>query len=696
MGGLYAQVGTPAVPHSHHGWKLTTHGTIRVLLVFVEVAYEDPAKGGPAGGNAEWPSGQLPVWKDEVFDPFPLPMPRGEVTRYYHDISLGRFQVLGDYIDTIITIHESEVGPHRNGHATGSMAAKAMNLHRSELRTKHGFSVADFDLWKRSAGEGMPKEPGPDDPHRFDHVMFISRNGALHPNTGSTDGSSPGRIYGYESDSQSRFGSGGGLPFEILKHEFNHLLLGGNNFHSGGGNAAGFKSFLNCVQGGWSMMGAASSSLLTCTAWDRDRLGWVPEGAQHRIRARDPGGREVDGDLDPMAGDTGVFILRDMVTTGDALRIRMPFIAEGRYPQWLWVENHQGHQRNGSPTDRFHWEWSDRCIAPIEPGLFMVMQIEREQKEGIGVYEGNADYLRPIPANGSWDFRLRGDTIRKACPFNGASIPFHMDDAAANPLTGNHEQELPVFDRNGDGLVQRGEHWVPGTRVRNGREEAQGVFFGRPEHAFRMNGKRKLGMGTNPSSANILTLVATGTRPSFGRDAPNVRTIHLNGISVELLAMNEKGDATVRVRNDDTLIDEDVRWCADTIVLSPLRGRDGNSLTLSPRCTLLLDRSGTPTRTHAPDPVNGEIWFSGVTRLFVEPGAHILVDERATLELERGSELYLRPGSHLRFGRKARLKIHDGSHILVHDMDQLKGAAKTFRKHRKAGRIAVHQGYVAQ
>ena len=56
------------------------------------------------------------------------------------------------------------------------------------------------------------------------------------------------------------------LPFEILKHEFNHLLLGGNNFHSGGGNAPMFQSYFMSLQGGWSMMGAANSSLLTACA----------------------------------------------------------------------------------------------------------------------------------------------------------------------------------------------------------------------------------------------------------------------------------------------------------------------------------------------------------------------------------------------------------------------------------------------
>ncbi|MBK9539820.1 MAG: hypothetical protein IPO12_13910 [Flavobacteriales bacterium] len=56
-------------------------------------------------------------------------------------------------------------------------------------------------------------------------------------------------------------------------------------------------------------------------------------------------------------------MLRDLVTSGDALRIRMPFLPE-EHQQWLWVENHQTYALNGSPTDRFHWEDTNNpCIA---------------------------------------------------------------------------------------------------------------------------------------------------------------------------------------------------------------------------------------------------------------------------------------------------------------------------------------------
>jgi hypothetical protein len=681
-----AQADRP-LQESRHGWYLSPHGTIRVLVLFAEIEYDrQPEKDPQPGGSGHWPKGRLPQWKDDLFDPQPYPVPQATISRYYHDISLGKYTVLGDYLDAMLTLKESEYGSLSDGHGINRHAIKEANK-LGALRTRHGSTIADLDLWKRGGRPGMPKEQGPDDPHSYDHVMVILRNSTLTHGQGSVDQGSSGELFGYGSDSQSRFGAMNGLPFEILKHEFNHMLLGGNNFHSGGGNAAQFQSFFICLQGGWSMMGAASSSLLTCTGWDRDRLGWMPDDAKHRIRARDTRGGEVNADLDPVAGDTGLFVLRDFVTTGDALRIRMPFLPPDAYQQWLWVENHLGHQRNGSPTDRFHWELEDPCVAPIEAGLFMTMQVDRDDRQGTNIFGGHADYLRPVPANGNFDLSLRGDTLHGSCPFGGTTFPFRMEDRWANPLTGNHELELPVYDRDGDGRLQRSEHYVPRARVRRGRIEADGVFYGRPEHAFRMTGNRKLGMATNPSSANMLTLVSRGTVDSHKRGLPNVRVIHLNGIAVELVDVAANGDATVRVRNNDVVIDRDVRWCADSIVLPPLRGAASPALVLAPKRTLLLDRSRTPTRIDAPEVAGGRTWFSETTAFTVLPGASMDLGRRSVLELRNGSVLHLMPGAGMRLGPKARLKLDATSRIHVHSGALLEGPPKLVTKLEKQGRL---------
>jgi hypothetical protein len=683
---LHAQPDSTNIPNSENGSSLSPHGTIRVLVLYCEIDYDkNPGKDPQPGSADHWTKGQLPAWKDDLFDPQPKPLPTATITRYYHDISLGDFVVLGDYIDQELVLKESEYPEVSSAHSIGVAAVKEANK-MGALRTHHGLKLEDFDLWTDGGKPGLPKVNQPDNPHRYDHVMVIARNSGLTHGQGSTDPGSPGKLFGYESDTQSRFGGMNALPFEILKHEFNHLLLGGNNFHSGGGNAAQFDSYTLCIQGGWSMMGAASSSLLTCSGWDRDRLGWKPSGAPHRINAHDQSEQYVNGDLDPIAGDTGLFILKDFVTSGDALRIRMPFLKEGSYPQWLWVENHQTYSHNGSPTDRFHWEGTNNpCISPALPGLYMVMQIDRETKRGKDIYGGNADYLHVLTASGHFDLQLTGDTIHDKCPFGGQANAYRR--VSSNPLTGNSEQELIAYDRNGDGTVERSEHFVPNVAMLPSGPSNNARFFGRPEHAFTPGGNRVLNMSSNPSSANMLTLTCNNKRELNKVSSADDRTVFLNGLRVELMEQRANGDVVVKVATGDTRIMQDVRWCADSIVLPPLNGATVASLTIASRKRLLLDRSATPTRMTLQEEVHGQRYFAPPTRFTIASGATLSLEANSTLQLDHGSVIHIMPGARLISDNKASIVIDNGSSIILHGNAEMQARARTLKKLRKKGRI---------
>ena len=110
-----AQIDSTTIPRSANGWYLSPHGTIRVLVLFAEIDYDqDPSKDPQRDGADHWPKGQLPNWKDDLFDPFPKPLPTAMLSRYYHDISLGNYIVLGDYVDRMLTLKESEYPEVKN------------------------------------------------------------------------------------------------------------------------------------------------------------------------------------------------------------------------------------------------------------------------------------------------------------------------------------------------------------------------------------------------------------------------------------------------------------------------------------------------------------------------------------------------------------------------------------------------------
>jgi hypothetical protein len=685
-----AQPDTVNVPNSTNGWYLSPHGTIRVLVLFCELEYDkNPARDPQPDGASHWRKGQLPNWRDELFDPQPAAAYLGQITRYYHDMSLGRYTVLGDYIDTILTIRESEHPGLGNAHGIGALAVKEAN-ELGALRTRHRLAIADFDLWQRGGKPGLPKRPGPDSPHSYDHVMVIARNSGLTHNQGSTDPGSPGKLFGFESDSQSRFGGMYALPYEILQHEFNHLLFGGNNFHAGGGNASQFVSYFPWLQGGWSMMGGSNSALLTGNAWDRDRLGWAPEGAAHRIRARGADGREVNGDIDPYNGDTGVFVLRDFMTTGDALRIRLPFLGDDEYPQWIWLENHQGHKRNGVLSDQFHYESVAECTAPLVPGLFAYVQVDRDNRYGRDVYGQHSDYLRALCASGHHDFELRGDTVPFECLWPKPTTPYKVGRASANPLTGQQDLELPL-NPSSQGRLDRGKHYVPRIEMRDGQRIDQGHFFGHSRQVFTPQGNRKLGMCTNPSTANMVTLLNQGGNAVNRAAPPDNRVVHLNGIAAEVLEQREGGDLVVRITNDDRRLSNTLRWCADSIVLHhpPHQGRP--ALLLDKGSELILDRSGTPTRLDRPERAGGRTWYASPTRLVISPGAHVTGAARSALTLRNGSELHVLPGARLELHRKARLTVERDSRIVLHGSAEAKARPRALRKLRKQGRLVTAQ-----
>ena len=684
----YAQKGAAPdssdIPDSENGWYLSPHGTIRILVIFAEIDYDKNPKDDPQpNGSDNWQKGQLPKWKDDLFDPFPLPVPKAQVSRYYSDISLGQFTVLGDYIDHVVTIHESG---QKNFRDLSGMAWQTANESDS-LRTAHHLTIADFDLWKDGGKPGLPKVNGPDDPHSYDHIMVIYRNSnILTHGQGSTDAGSAGLLFGYPSDTQSRFGAMNGLPFEILKHEFNHLLLGGNNFHSGGGNAPQFAGYFMEQQGGWSMMGAANSSLLTASAWDRYRLGWRPKASRYSIRAHDLQGREVNGDLDPLAGDTGIFVLDDFIPTGDALRIRMPFLSSDEYPQWLWLENHQTTSRNRCPTDQFHYQYIS-CVQPAVPGIYALMQVDKEKKIGTNIYGGHADYLRPVLASGNFDKRLRGDTVTYQCLWPAPTQPYLVRDRWANPLTGSQDQEVALFDMDGNGKITRQEGVVPRIEVRNGVEHDEAVFFGHSRHAFTTGGNHRIGMDTNPPSSNMLSLVCGNAAELNHGEKPDNRAVYLNGISVELLEQRADGGITVHVRSGDTRISQDVRWCADSIVLPPLKGLDGNSLTLATKHTITIDRSGTPTRMGLQGGSKGTHWFSPPTQFCISAHARMRLEAKAKLCLKNASTLHVMPGATLELDPKAVITADKGSLLVLHGDAAIVATSKQLKHLVRQGRL---------
>lgn len=314
-GGTYA---------SWNGWYLPTSNTLRILVILAEVQ--------GAADSPDWPAHSLPVWVNNpdpninLFDhAVPSGTATGLLTRYFQDASSGQFNVIADYL-----LAPGNGGIFEVPSASISSTITVVNASLSAINTGHGYtSVTDFDKYTAypaaNTGPGLPKPNIADG--RYDHVMFIWRTGGANNNTGSANHGSPGTILGYSANTYSQFSSHNGIPIDIMRHEFSHLLYGGNNFHTGGGGWSYGTEYFITLGNGWSNMGLYNGSLNSWNAWDRQRMGWKTIGSTFEITARNASNTAFkNGDLDAsVPGDADTYVLRDFVSTGDALRIKLPF-----------------------------------------------------------------------------------------------------------------------------------------------------------------------------------------------------------------------------------------------------------------------------------------------------------------------------------------------------------------------------------
>ena len=473
-------------------------------------------------------------------------------------------------------------------------------------------------------------------------------------------------MLGYNANSYCCFGSHSAIPTQILIHEYSHLLYGGNNFHCGGGGWYSGGDYFIPPLGGWSNLGLSGASLLTWNAWDRQRLDWKATGNNFLISARDANGTtEINGDLDATnSSQAGLYTLRDFATTGDAIRIKLPFLNPlTEYPEYLWIENHNTKSRNGCDWDKFIFEEGNSCISGAIFGLYAYLQIDREVKESPNysdVFGGYAYYLRPLTANGYWDRLYESTTTQNNCINQEYYNAFTL--YKQNPLTGGGDQEAYSYNRNGNTTLEYNDIKGNYIELLNGTYLKNLVSNGHSRHAFTYLGNKKIGMGTNPSSATMMNMVGY----SYPVAAKNVRKISLNGVSIEIIEQNQStGIIKVRIRFDDVDVNNDVRWCADEIVLNPITTSTGYSLNLKTGKTITLDQTLTDTRMNNPIPFDGRYIFASPTVFNIKSNAKVHLEPNANIILTNGSTMNINSVASCVVENNGTLEVKSGNTLFI-------------------------------
>lgn len=639
---------------SRYGYWLSPHGQIRFLAVFVELEYDNPADDPYLIGTDIWGVGSLPRWADSLFAVYDTSNYNSKlVTKYYRYASSNGHIVLGDFL----------IAPDNGGvfkiHTTDGLLKDHPEYIIDTINQKLGTnivtasgtltSIGDFDKWTPTQKRIVIEHVGNGN---WDYVVYIIRN-ANSPNNpnGYTTGGDNTLLLGHKVDYYSMVCVGNKFdPTHVIRHEYAHTLLGGNNFHTCGGGWAYTYNYWIPQTGGWALLGLYNSSLMCWNAWDRYRLGWKGDGNAYDISARGSDGiTEVNGDIDINNG-SGIYVLRDFVTTGDALRIKLPYInEENEYPEWIWLENHQGVSNNNVEFDQWQYQQYN-CVQTFEPGLMVYIQINsniRESHYHDSVFKQFADYLNPLTANGFWDRQFLTDSVNNGCVSDARIRPFIRVDE--NPLTGCGDQSFYAIDLDdNDSLYSdpnkknKQDQLNNWTEITNNDTLRHLFQLGHSSHSFNLSGNKKIGICTNPSSASLINMVGEKKQ---NNQAQNLRTTYLNGISIEILEQSANGNIKVQIRFDDVDIDNDVRWCSDSIVLNEIPTSSGYSLHVKPGKTITLDQGLTATRMTNPITFNGQKIFASPTTFTIQPAVRIHIDTTAKIVLENSSKLHLRENS---------------------------------------------------
>lgn len=654
--------------NARNGDRISSSGNVSVFIVFADVV-NDSNTDTVVG----WPAGDLPVFADDIVSPFVSNMQQGFVSRYFEEMSFGNLKITGDYYPNLVEVNVN------SGNGKDEVVAYLKALSGNDIITKNGLHLADFDQWQRSGHYGT-KNNVPDD--YIEILVVVWRHNSRYRR--NRDG---GNTWAF-GHMNKQFKNKGieNLIFlctndvsEVLIHEISHLLIGGNNYHTGGAgtNSSGF--FLANI-GGYSMLSSYNRNIFFCNGFERWWLGWKKTGKNFYISAQGQNGNEEDSDLE-YNNNTQLkeFVLRDFATYGDAVRIKLPYlksISSDTRNQYLWIENHQVL----SQSVEFHQITGN--IMP-QKGIRINYQIGNDFYEGTGDYlchGSRANHFVPISSFGNYDFYYDTIGIPSGTTQSYRARTFRN---LSNPFFGDHPIMLPAFDINGNDEITSDEDIHVWSIFRdNVLEFDHWPVFGNSYDVFPIGSQ--LSISSNPSLCPLINY-STKRRPldslySTPQGDDN-RYIWLNGLHIDVVEQYPDGSIKIRIIWNDYDVDKDVRWCGPIML--------NENLYLKPFRNMILDYGLTPTRPNNPVFLNGRKVFSDPTTftcrngsyfkqeegsmvnvknnstLVIEAGATYEINDRAVLNVEASGTLVVRSGATLRVKGAGHVEVKDGAYLCI-------------------------------
>lgn len=631
--------------YAPNGLVHSPKGHLHILVIIVRFANFDPMR-----GNEVWPdSDRLPEMarglNNQLLSSSPYEVGKGtgpmNLSEFYYEMSGGKFILTGDIFPVQVPVSFDGI-TKRNVHSRQTL----VNKYAVQWIAKR---YPDFDWSRYDNRTNHPRyayDNGSSAPDSvIDYVLFMHRlpgSGGVGTSGNHAIEGTPFRISGGHTSGRSY--SDAPHNWEHFKHELAHNLFSAPHYNGANGTD-GDKYY---VQRGWGLMSDTFSPFFCASAWERWWLGW----------------------FDPKTvTEPGTYLLRDFVTTGDALRVRLPGT-----DQYLWLENHQ----KISPWDerQFYTKFEEKGHPVTSKGIYGYVAASAasdRNRASLQIFKpGHCNIFKYINGQGLWDFiptEQESPTEFFQARVNRRSKP--------NPIAGINDLQSLRWDYNDDGVIQVGM-----THGNVGKKQGESHYIwaeeidGQPKTTYNLLGDER------DAYLPGQELSLSGTQPVLNYPVYKLRAQRfepfiLNGLRLRIQQSEEPGVLAIQVDFDDWEIRENKRWCGNIILPD---SANTTFLTIAEKATLTLDLGGTCDRIK-PHPETGT--FTNPTVFTVEDGRGI--------RLASGSSLIIDNFSELHFNGKSRLVIEKGAKVIVRGEGKLMMNDDSLLIMKKKGRILVEK-----
>ena len=689
-----------------NGGLFTPEGDIKALVIFVGFTHQVYHKGDSIPFNHQYYTNwdiahgqELPPYVNPetgVMDIFHenLSSFSGEsnpynISDYYKEMSLGKFNFMAECFKDPNNGKPVRIDINPKGKKSIQALNKAVIDKIYQL-------YPDFNWIPYDSRENNPAYKRNTSKTRSDGkpdcIIFVYRNHNGMPvqifpqrRSGWGGGVATSFLRGYKSNWESvsfdnmgftlsdESGKNGDAFLGMFLHEIAHKLYNSPHYNGANGTIGNYFFYPDASYG---MMNSTNFMNVSANGWERWILGWINLDKQNK---------DKNQSIDSIDHLEHSFVLRDFVTTGDALRLPIPF-----YPnQYLWIENHQNisaFERNLFGGQKL--SITGDVVPQVDKGVYAYVERISPKRDFLPSY-GNkyqSNGLRLIHADGNWDY-THGNMVSQSWdtyfynpistlqkyrynPFSGTN-PFmrYIDDYPKgwkkenqpdgkikykSSVHGGYLESIPFI------LQTNGSDTMAVYGFSGGVTEKEKTLLKNHSPFFKENEQLSLSTG-HP----IFGLV------NYNKKEAKLDFINLNGMRVEFKSIDQHS-YLVTVRYNDFDITQDTRFSGRLKVKQNYLDSTNYSLILNPEKQITIDKSGT-VNTHK----SIEGTFINPTEVVIEKGSRLLLKKKSKILVNDNSTLILKKGAFLKMEKEAKIIVGKNAKFIVEDGSVIKRGSKT-------------------